>query len=743
MKLVRQYLLAFDLGLSFLHIQKKILGLLGETQPLTRAKAIRSVCAIVTADPDCLAEDMIESAVTERLLDSSIAVREATVELLGKFITYKSEFSDSYYAALLDRLKDKGPSVRKRVIKILRDIIGCDPDHERIVEIYCEVAKRIGDTAEGIRDAVTALFEEAWFNAKPNKFFMSVVKVLRILQAKEPVVLLFKSILEKNSEAYIDQLNKLTQIATEQLIASSNLSNSILYAKILEIVSLASPGLLVEQISTLHQFLTPTHNSNEESDLLSSICIIIGRVSEYLSSLNLTKVKRIEGQLLQLVYTQGSVVLTQALSALCKIVKLCSRNQAIITNLIQKCFTLLASCTHKKDLDKKIIPSLYRALLALGLCVKFYDSEVFEKFQVEDGVDFKNSIFLCFEKYATNEDESVRERALEALSLTWVRFPDLLRRSDSLIISAWKVAKTAASKIKMLQMFYDFLSHCDNQSLEGGDEDRGNVVSIIQGYLDDIVNCSWNPSSEVRETAAEVLKLIFLQGQINISKMVSILFCMLGDENSIVKDSAFFCIEKSFSKNPELITINLQNSLKEAFEYQNKFFKQRPLSESFYPKLYALIKPKKTLRTRFLSPITALLEPSDPCFTAFLCELLTTFNYGTYDELFPIINFVSGKIQASAFRLLRILKVRKAHKESLDKDNLIECLLQIQMIFMKNYFVKAYQLKNIEEAQEKNLQKIDGVDFFTDIYEEFRIYHTMKEVSDPDLKSFRKNVRNI
>ena len=741
-KLVRQYLLSFDLGRIFLHIQDTILGLLTEKQPLTRAKAIKSICAIVTADPDCLVEGMIKSIVTERLLDSSISVREATVELLGKFVTYKSEFSDIYYAALLERLKDKGSSVRKKVIKILRDIIACDPDHQRTAEIFCEVVKRISDHSEGIRDAVTVLFEEACFHAKPERFFMSIVNVLSMNQPREPLIILFKVLLKKNPGVYLSQLNSLTQISTDHLIASSSPSHSIIYSKILEMVSLASPGLLVEQISTLHQFLTPSHNSSEESEVLTSICIIIGEVSDYLSTLNQTEVNRIEGQLLHLVYTQGSAVLTQALSALCKIVQHCSGHHSIIIDLIQKCYTLLASCMHKKDLDAKITPSLFRALLALGLCVRFYNSDVFETLQVEEGMSFKESIFLCLEKYANSCDEGVREKALEALSLAWIRFPGLLRRSEGLIRSAWKVAKTSASKIKMLQVFYEFLAHCENKLIGAEDDDRENVVAIIQGYIEDIVNCSWSCYAEVREAAAKVLKIIFLQGQIHVSKMISILFCMLGDENCIVKDSGFFCIEKIFVKTPDLITINLQNSLKEVFSYQKKIFSQRSLNDSFFPKLYSLIKPKKLLRARFVSQIIALLEPSDPCFTEFLCELLTTFPYTTYEELAPIISYVSGKIQSSAFRLLRILKIRKAHKEPLKKDALIECLLQIQMILMKNYLVKAYQLKNTEETQEKNIQKIDGVEIFTDIYEELRSYHCMEEICDVELKNFSKHVIN-
>jgi Sister chromatid cohesion C-terminus/PHD-finger/non-SMC mitotic condensation complex subunit 1/HEAT repeat associated with sister chromatid cohesion len=737
-KLLRQYLLSFDLGIIYLHIQHKIISLLNSPQPLTRAKAIKSLCSIVSADPECLVEDMIESAVTERLLDSSIAVREATVELLGKFITFKSEFSDNYYSALMERLKDKGPSVRKRVIKILKDIIESDPEHERIIEIYCEVVKRIGDDNESIREAVINMFEEVWFTTKPNKFFLSFVKIVKILKLKDPVVMLFKAILNKNEE-HREKLEKITQIASEQLVASSNLKNSILYAKLLEIISLTSPELLVDQISTLHQFLTPVQNSNEESELLSSICIIIGRASEHLSSLNSTRIKRIESQLINLVYTQGSIVLTQALNALCKIVKLCSRNQKIIITLIERCFTLLLSSL-QNPIEKKNLPSIYRALLALGVCIKFYDGDIYATLQLEKKKDFKTSLFDVYEKFAMQEDENLKERALDALSSTWVRFPDLLEKSDHLILKGWEMAKSPNSRIKMLQMFYEFLHHCDVNVLEGGDEDRGNVVSIIQKYLDNILDCAKNKSVEVRESAAEVLKLIYLQGQVDLSKMSSILFCMLVDESNIVKESGYFCLEKSFSKNSSIVILNLQNSLKESFEYQVDLFKSRSLSDSFYVKFYNLIKPKKSVRTKFLTQMTGLLEPTDPSFTEYLCDFLSVLPYTGLEEISPIISQITGKIQTSAFRLLRIIKVRTANKEPLDRENMIECLLQIQLIYLKNYLFNAYQLKGIEENTDKGIQKVEDINGFYEEYQEFKEYHELNQINCDDLCKFKKKV---
>lgn len=741
-KLLRQYLLAFDLGLTYLHTQHRIISLLTAVQPLTRAKAIKSLSAIVTADPECLLEDIIEAAVTERLNDTSIAVREATVELIGKFITYKSEFSDSYFTALMERLKDKGPSVRRRVIRILKDIISNDPENERRIEIYCEVIKRIGDDSEGIRDAVVGLFEEVWFSAKTEKFFVSFLQTIKVLKIKEPIIMLFKAILEKDQK-YKDALEKITQTATEQLIASNLLGNSILCAKLIEIVSMTAPELLIDQITTLHQFLTASQSTPEESELLTSICIVIGQSSEHLSSLSVAKVKRIENQLITLVYTQSSSVVTQAISALCKIVRLCSRNHSIVTSLITKCFTLLKGQPKIISGDKNNLSSVFRALLALGLCIKYYESSIYNEFSLEEGIDFKTSIFDVYQKFSLMEDESIRERALDSLSLTWVRFPELIIKSDSLIKKAWQVANKANKKIKLLQMFYEFMRHCNEAIKEGSDEDKGNVVSVIYGYLDNILECTKNEKPDVRESAAEVLKLIFIQGTVNASKFVSVLFCMLGDESMIVREAAYFCVEKGFIKSPDLITINLQSSLKESFEFQCKILKQRDLKESYYSKVYGLIKGKKSVRNKMLNTILHSLEPNDPDFTEYLCEMISLFVYSTMEEVCLILQYINGKIQASAFRLLRIIKVRKINKETLNRDYIIECVLQIQLIILKNHLLLAYQIKSFDEIQDKPVQRNEEATLFQEEYEEFKCYNKIQEIKDEDLNKFKYKVMNI
>ena len=740
-KLLRQYLIVFELGLTYLHIQGKIISLLNAVQPLTRAKALKSLTNLVQADPECLAEDMIESAVTERLHDTSIAVREATVELLGKFITYKSEFSDTYFTNIMERLKDKGPSVRKRVIKILKDIISADPEHERIIEIFSEVIKRILDDTEGIRDAVVILFEEFWFTSKPVDLFRTVVKVVNILKWKDPIVLLFKALVVKNV-VYKDQLDYLAQTATEQLVASSNVKLSILYAKILEIISLSSPELLLDQISTLHQFLTPSQSAKEEAELLGSICTIIGRTAEYMNSLNSARIIRIENQLLQLVFTQGSAVLHQALHALCKVVRLCSRNQSILTNLVQKCYTLLKSASKAQIIEKNNQPSLFRAMLAVGLSIKFSDKAYLLSIKVEEDKAFDKSVFEVFEILCKNKDKSVRDRALDSISLTWVKFPAFLPACDYIIKQFWSEAQTSEAIKKMLEVFQEFLLSCKEAILENQEDDAGNVINVIHGYLEQIIESALNTKAEVRESAAEVLKLIIMQGSVNVGHMIPSLFIMLGDESQLVKEAGFYCIEKSFVKNPDLVTVNLKKSLQGSYDFQRKVLeKKQNLINTFYPRLYLLIKNKKQLRNKFLKVILDALESEDPEFTEFLCGLLACFTFTMVEELIPVLNFLSGKIQIHAARSLRTVKILTSTKDKLKDENLAQVLVMIQMIVMKNYLVAAYNVKGIEDNLEKNVQKAEDVPGFDDEFEEFRYLFTVKEIEGDELVKFKQKFK--
>lgn len=110
-----------------------------------RTKALRCLSAVVEADPGVLVRADIEMAVSSRLMDTSISVREAAVDLLGRFLVCRPDLTTQYYPMLSERIRDKGVSVRKRVIRILRDICIEQPDFPRIAEICVKIIRRVND----------------------------------------------------------------------------------------------------------------------------------------------------------------------------------------------------------------------------------------------------------------------------------------------------------------------------------------------------------------------------------------------------------------------------------------------------------------------------------------------------------------------------------------------------------------------------------------------------------------------
>lgn len=96
------------------------------------------------------------------MTDTNVAVREATIELLGKYLVSRPDLLNKYYTILMERIKDTGVAVRKRVIRILREIVEKQPDLDKVPEILARIIRRISDE-EGIRKLCIETFQNIWF----------------------------------------------------------------------------------------------------------------------------------------------------------------------------------------------------------------------------------------------------------------------------------------------------------------------------------------------------------------------------------------------------------------------------------------------------------------------------------------------------------------------------------------------------------------------------------------------------
>jgi cohesin loading factor subunit SCC2 len=157
----RRFSQSFDIYL------KKIILVVREPVVAIRTRAMKCLGNIVEVDQSILARKDMQLGVAQKLLDTAISVREAAVDLVGKYILTDRTLVDQYYEMIAPRILDTGVSVRKRVIKILRDICSEFPDHPKIPDICIKMLRRVNDE-ENIQKLVMEVFMTMWFTPCSN-----------------------------------------------------------------------------------------------------------------------------------------------------------------------------------------------------------------------------------------------------------------------------------------------------------------------------------------------------------------------------------------------------------------------------------------------------------------------------------------------------------------------------------------------------------------------------------------------
>ncbi|OQR97721.1 nipped-B-like protein isoform X4 [Achlya hypogyna] len=145
-----------------------ILGFLSRGQSTLRTRVLRSIVGVIDADPSLMTSDALHKAITSCLLDESNAVRQAAVDLVGNYVDDQPSLFPQYSEMLIDRIRDKGISVRKCVLKIFRHYIAHAFDVTNATVSAClrTLIERLADPSEDeqIKDAIVETLQEVWFD---------------------------------------------------------------------------------------------------------------------------------------------------------------------------------------------------------------------------------------------------------------------------------------------------------------------------------------------------------------------------------------------------------------------------------------------------------------------------------------------------------------------------------------------------------------------------------------------------
>ncbi|PCH40319.1 hypothetical protein WOLCODRAFT_67627 [Wolfiporia cocos MD-104 SS10] len=148
---------------SFSPILNVVLQALDAPPVFMRTKALKALGQIVTSDPSILSTPNVRRAIESHLLDSSPAVRDAAVELIGRYMIDSPKFAADYYQRIAERIADTGLGVRKRVIRLLKSFYTAAEERSRRIDICIRIVLRMGDEDDTVKDLAIKTMEELWF----------------------------------------------------------------------------------------------------------------------------------------------------------------------------------------------------------------------------------------------------------------------------------------------------------------------------------------------------------------------------------------------------------------------------------------------------------------------------------------------------------------------------------------------------------------------------------------------------
>ncbi|KAK4871530.1 hypothetical protein RN001_015654 [Aquatica leii] len=590
-ELIAQYLASKrNFSQSFDQYLKAILIVLKETSIAIRTKALKCLTTIVEIDPSVLGRHDMQMGVNHSFLDHATSVREAAVDLVGKFVLSRPELISKYYEMLSARILDTGVSVRKRVIKILKDICIECPDFPKIPEICVKMIRRVNDE-EGIRKLVMEVFQNMWFTpTKDTSLLRKVMNITDVVASSKDIGLewfeqlllsLFKPKEDKDDstkvqteppkalllacrqivDCLIENVLRLEEThndnsgASQRLVAC--LTTLYLFAKI-------RPHLLVKHASTLQPYLSLKCESHGDIQIISSVARMLELVVPLIEHPSETFLAQLEEDSMKLILQHDRPIVASCLSCLGSVVNNVTRNFKLIRDCFKKYYDYLCqvkiwlTTETEKDALANIKRRQYfrRALFIVGLLLRHFNFNE-EEVVGELPRNIKDLVFELFSFFLQQDDQDIQANTLKAVGSICIRHYEFMLETDlksfyHRMLTSDDAPLTMKSEVliniemylleeerRMIQQDLEWSKRSKEENLkEMGDISSGMASAVIQHYLKEILQSYLHPNIQVRQPALRVIQLILQQGLVHPVQIVPYLICMSTDCEKIVSHSA-------------------------------------------------------------------------------------------------------------------------------------------------------------------------------------------------------------
>ncbi|KAA8908380.1 sister chromatid cohesion C-terminus-domain-containing protein [Sphaerosporella brunnea] len=607
----------------FEQLFNRLLRCMDDNQAQSRSKALKSITQLLSKDPTILNRTQVIPYVMKKGQDASPLVRDSAVDLLGKCIAIKPEIEGMVCKTIIERSVDTGVAVRKRSMKILKDIYLHTKKENLKVMIAEALVLRIKDNDLGVAEQAKKTFEEIWIapfysligddetddapvDISPqlkliaNERVSVIVKIVQkdiILSALHDVI---KSLLQqdnKNSSRNFRVCKTMVGSMFDDLLDQSDESAKAYRQSIMQtltVFSKADPKLFTpEQLVLLQPYIE--NLTAEDLPLFRSVIVIYRHALHVLTSRQTKFLGDVQSSLLKNLTRLPSPELREVVCCLWTIAGILKDPSRLVRVTIS-CTINIQKTKGKPLVEQMEIKKVVRTLYILGLLGHFCDleehSSAFKasfpqwKGTLVSGLIVDTIIPFC----ASAIEPSVRKAAIESLGhVCQTSAPHFLKHEvlqifDEIFKTQDKeLMKLALSGIKGFLLLEESRSELANE--EGGDkkgdhaagrltqaaymnQNDGVSTSLAQRYLTDIISIALGSQDSYAFIAVEVIASILRQGLVHPKELVPALVALETSTAGAISQLAFREHKTLHAKHETIVERGYMDGVRECFLYQ-------------------------------------------------------------------------------------------------------------------------------------------------------------------------------
>lgn len=638
---------------SFVNI---IIQSLNSSKVKMRSRTIKIISALSEIDPRLIRS--IQESLSQKLEDPSPMVRDSILDLISNIL--KPLLINQFYPLICERLSDSSIQVRKRLIKLCKEMYDQieGPDKRKVRSyIGIKLLRRLEDEEEVIVDTVNELLGESWFNDVANKAATNVsnvgswdmVQVLMdiVSSPATKTVELFERFIIDILPNYTSGIKKIVDKITDFILLKEGGSKDDIDDDVEKSLKLLSMFVKIngslmsqDQLISLQPILVDERNKGE------SICYytlqVLKNVLQEVGVLRKDFLESIELSILKRLTKFNSRELNEAMACIWKLCSL-SGNTIKLVNASITCLRHVKPYINQLKLQnsKALVgegPKIRKLLNLLGGFGKyglFEDHrEVFSNANV--GLKSNESVISLLAKvllFFANASEELRRSSIKNLVGICSSHPNLfvsetvLKVLDKELQSDSSVASSIEIKLTIVEGVIEFLQKEDRESRkrQKGDQsknghkkvnlDGGNskfyitdsiCASITQRFIPYILPlCFSDTDGKLSLIPIKFLQLVVKLGFANPKVCIPLIIALESTTNNFIKQLAIEMHKDLFEKHESLTDSSYVEAIKLAVSFRQKCSKTTKFfNERFFLKnLYSIICYNRASRKKFIQSI--------------------------------------------------------------------------------------------------------------------------------------------